>query len=84
MAVGIHIATIVMKPVNQAGQVVNRQQASCAEMLRVTSEMRILEDATIPNTADFPTVKAYLEAEAGDDYVLNHMDQSQIITYHSP
>jgi hypothetical protein len=81
MAVGVHVVRISLVPINSAGQVVNKDTATMKEMLDTSTEPRVLADATIPNSTGNPTIRAYIEAEAGDDYVLKHVDQSLIITY---
>lgn len=40
----------------------------------------IAVDAGIPNTTGNPTLEDYLEAEAGDDYILNLLTESSVIT----
>ena len=84
MAQPIHVARIACMPVNTAGVVVNKNQATIAEMMQTSSEERVIIDPLIPNTALNPTPKAYLELEADDDFVLNHIDQTYIITYLIP
>ena len=81
MAVPIHIARSALMPVNAAGVVVVKNQATIGEMMQTSTEERVIADGNIPNSALNPTPKAYLELEAADNYVLNHLDQTYIITY---
>lgn len=81
MAIGIHVATIVLKPVSAYGTVINKDTASMLSMLESTEEHRVMEDASIPNTAGFPTIANYLKLEADDNYIIRHLDQYMIITY---
>jgi hypothetical protein len=81
MATPIHIARIAIMPVNSAGVVINKNTATVGQMLQTSSEERVIVDSTLPHTAGNPTPKAYLELEAGDDFILNHIDQTYIITY---
>ena len=83
MAISIHVATVAVLNVDSLGNVVSKDDPSVtiAQQLKTSLEHRVLEDSAIANTSGNPTVKAYLEAEASDDYVVKHMDQSTIITY---
>jgi archaellin len=83
MSIALHVATIALMPVNSAGVVVNKNQATIKEMMRTSSEMRVISDVALPNTANNPTVADYLELEAADGFILNHLDQTYIITYGS-
>jgi hypothetical protein len=81
MATPVHIAYIQLMPVNSLGVVVDKNDATIKQMLTTSSEPRVIADPAIANTATNPTPKAYLELEAADDFILNHIDQTQIITY---
>ena len=81
MATPIHVATLAIMPVNSAGVVVNKNQASIREMAQTSSEIRVVADSTLPHTANNPTIKTYLELEAADEFILRHIDQTFIITY---
>jgi hypothetical protein len=63
------------------GAVVNKNTATVAEMMKTSSEDRVIADVAIPNTAFNPTPKTYLELEAVADYILYHLDQTYVITY---
>ncbi len=80
MAIGIHVATLGMVKVNDLGAPLP-DGPSIAEVMASSSEIRVLYDATIPNTSGNPTIQAYLEAEAADDYVVRVLNQSFIVTY---
>lgn len=83
MALNIHVARVAVLNVDMAGNVVKKDDPTVTlrQQLQTSMDHRMLEDVSIPNTAGNPAVKAYLEAEAGDDYVLQHIDQTTIITY---
>jgi hypothetical protein len=81
MAIPIHIARIQLMPVNSAGVVVNKNEATIGQMMQTSSEERVIADTLIPNSATNPTPKAYLELEANDEFILRHIDQTYIITY---
>lgn len=83
MAMNVHVARVGFLKVDGLGNVVSKDDVSgtLASQLSGSHEHRVIEDSSIANTSGNPTVKAYLELEAADDYVLNHMDQTTIITY---
>lgn len=45
-----------------------------------STEHRILPDVANGNTANYPTIPAYLVLEAGAGYKFAHMDQTYVIT----
>lgn len=79
----VHVARVGFLNVNAVGNVVNKNDKNTTiyEMATTNSEHRIIVDAGIPNTANNPTVKAYLELEASSNYVLQYMDQNTVVTY---
>jgi len=86
MAIGIHVARVNFVAVDGSGQFIDKNAdtanpATIAEMLNFSNQHRVVADAGIANTANYPTVPAYLEAEAVDNYVIHYMDQNMIITY---
>ena len=84
MAIGIHIARVGFFQVDRTGNVLKKDDDSTTlgQTLSGSSEHRIITDTSISTTTNNPTVKAYLEAEAAADYVMEYMDQNSIITYH--
>lgn len=84
MAIGIHVARIGVFNVDATGVVRKKDDPSVTirQQLETSIDHRVIEDSLIPNSSGNPTVKAYLEAEADDDFVLQHIDQNSIITYH--
>jgi hypothetical protein len=81
MATPIHVAYIALLPVNSLGAVIKKNEATIGQMANASTEPRMIADSAIPNTATNPTPKAYLELEAADDFILKHIDQTQIVTY---
>lgn len=77
----IHVARIALMPVNSVGTVINKNSSTVGQVMQSSTEERVMVDTLIPNTANNPTPKTYLELEAGDDFILNHIDQTYIITY---
>lgn len=45
-----------------------------------STEHRVQPDATIPNSAGYPTIPAYITAEVAAGFRLAHMDQTYIVT----
>lgn len=84
MAIGIHVARVGFFNVDDTGSMLSKDdpQVTIKQYLQTESQHRLVIDPSIPNTSGNPTVKAYLEAEADADYVLEYMDQNTIITYH--
>ena len=86
MAIGIHVVRVNIVPVNSAGQFIDKNAettnpATIGEMTDFNNEHRIIPDIAIANSADYPSVPAYIEAEAGINFVVHYMDQNMIITY---
>lgn len=83
MAVGIHVVRVGFLKVDGTGNVIDKNSptTTIGDHLAGSHDHRVIPDANVPNSANHPTVKAYLEAEAGDDYVLEYQDQNTIITY---
>lgn len=83
MAISVHVARVGFFNVDNVGNVLKKDDVSVSlkQQLQTSIDHRVIEDAVIPNSSGNPTVKTYLEAEAGDDFVLYHMDQNTIVTY---
>lgn len=81
--VNIHIVRTGIVNVDAMGNVLRKDDPSITikQQIATESQHRVLEDANIPNSVGYPTVKRYLELEADDYYVLRHIDQTTIITY---
>lgn len=83
MAISVHVARVTVLSVDHLGNVLKKDDPSITlkQHLSTSMEHRVLEDAAIPSTANNPSVKAYIEAEAASNYVLQYMDQTTIVTY---
>jgi len=84
-AVRAHYAQVELLHVNpDTGAIIDRNDPtqSIKSQLRMDIQARLIADSNIPNTSGNPTVKAYILAEAASGYVLGHIDQYIIITYH--
>lgn len=82
MAVESHLVELGLFHVDDLGNVYQRGNDSrtIKETLSFRTEHRIVEKAGNSNTAGNPTVEAYLELEAGDDFQLKQITQSFIVT----
>lgn len=76
----VHVARVDLVHLTKDGNPVKKANTTIGDMMTASHEHRVLEDAGIPNSTGFPTVKAYLEAEYDSGFVLRHMDQYYIIT----
>jgi len=88
----IHVAQIVLVQIDsETGLPFKKETAKLSDYTSPKSvsitrardfstEHRILPDVAIPNSANYPTIKAYLEAEAGGGFKFAHMDQTYVIT----
>ena len=83
MAIGVHIARVGAFNIDPTGNVIKKDDpdVTIKQQLVTTLEHRVIADTTIANSTSNPTVKTYLELEAGNDFVLHYMDQNSIITY---
>lgn len=81
-AVGVHVARISVFTVDSNGNRIDKSRGahSISTMTHTSTSILVIPDASIPNSAGYPDVKAYLEAETADGFELKHMDQSFIIT----
>lgn len=79
----VHVAIIGMIPVSKTGTVKLKNDMTLGDRMVYSEEPRVLVDVALPNTAGYPTIKAYLEAEAGGGFKLQHLDQNYVITYDS-
>lgn len=81
MAINLHVAKTRFVPVNTVtGLVVDKNSptVTIGETLRTRSEHRVVPDASLPHTANWPNLTAYLTAEL--PFSLVKLTQSLIIT----
>lgn len=82
MAFGIHVVNVGLFNVDAAGNIIKKDDSTTLRQHLSTSiEHRIISSSDVPTSSGSPTVKEYLILEAASGYVLNHMDQTTIITY---
>lgn len=88
MAIPTHVAIIgpVQVPTGTSGsiQIKDDRGYRLADAKNHSSQMRVLVDPEIDNTAGNPTIKDYIELEGADDFQLMHVDQTFIITQTLP
>ena len=83
MAIGVHFVRLGLFTVDINGARIDKSGlgASINTMKSTSMEFLVIPDSSIPNSSGYPTMKEYIQLEAADDYVVNHIDQSIIITY---
>ncbi len=81
----VHVARVGLFTVDQNGARIDKSSPNTTiNQLKVSRlEMLVIPDAAIASSANYPTVKNYLEAEATAGFKLQHMDQSYIVTYNT-
>lgn len=80
MAANIHVANMGQVKVNSVGAVVEKTQATIAQVMVADTVSRVLPQADNANTAGHPTLEAYLQREFDDGFTLIHLDQYTVIT----
>ena len=83
MAIGVHYVRVGLFTVDVNGARIDKSgsSASINTMKSTSMEYLVIPDASIPNSAGYPTIKHFVELEAASNYVVYHIDQSIIITY---
>lgn len=81
----VHVARISVFTVDSSGNRIDKSRGnhSISTMTNTSMDILVIPDASIPNSAGYPNVKTYLEAETADGFEFKHMDQSYIITAES-
>jgi hypothetical protein len=82
LAIEVHFVGIELVRVDQNGQIyhTSTSQKSIKDSLNFTTEHRITPDLDIPNSANYPTIKEYLNLEGAQDFEPVQIGQSFIIT----
>lgn len=78
----IHVVNTGLFPIDATGNVITKTSRTTTinTMLTTSMEHRIIPDDSIATSADYPSVKDYLIAEEALGYLLQHMDQTYIVT----
>lgn len=75
----IHTVYVTPTPVIN-GTVINKETATIAEVAASDTEMRVLPNDTVPNSADRPSIDTYLQRESGAGYSTKVVNNTIIIT----
>lgn len=75
----IHVATIGMVQVDASGNILTGTY-TIKQRITANTEMRVLPNTNIPNSAAYPTIENYLIAEQAGGFKFKHIDQNIIIT----
>jgi hypothetical protein len=79
----VHVVNVAYRKVDAVGNVLTKDDT--AETLKqhmvFDHQYRVIPDPDVPNSANSPTVAAYIQAEAVDDFVVQHIDNTTVITY---
>lgn len=80
MPVTAHTAYIGPAYVLPSGTVKAKDRMTIADMLQATQEMRVVPDATIPNSANYPTIEQYITLEAAAGFKVKAINGTIIVT----
>jgi hypothetical protein len=85
MAISMHYVNVGTFTTDSSGNRIDKSSGthSINTMLNTRLETLIIPAGDVPNSSSYPTIKAFLAAEADDGYVLYHLDQSICITYNT-
>ena len=80
MSLNVHVATIGFVKVDVNGNAINMNTATIAAVASGSSDNRVIPDPNIPNSAGYPTISTYLNAEYASGYKLLFIGPNMIIT----
>ena len=75
----IHVAKLGLVKLDTLGNLLAAEYTIKAR-ITANEEIRVLPDASIPNTVNTPTIEDYLAAEDAANFKFVHMDQTYLIT----
>ena len=76
-----HVVRVGLRKIGPGSPGVLIQEDSAVSAgLEFSAEHRIFPKDGVPNSADFPTIEVYIEAEATAGFILRHMSQNIIVT----
>lgn len=83
MAIGVHFVRLGLFTVDINGARIDKSGsgASINTMKSTSMEFLVIPDASVPNSSGYPTMKNFIQLEANNNFVVNYIDQSIIITY---
>lgn len=81
----VHVVSLEMVRVARDGSVyhITNTTKSIKETLTFSTDWRITPDTDIPNSANYPTLKDYLNLEAAAGFAPVQVTQNTVITYHA-
>ena len=75
----VHVVYVrPMQVVNN--QVVDKSEATIAQMTKASMEIRIVPDGDVASSTGSPSIKDYLVAEDAAGFALAHIDNTMIVT----
>ena len=79
----VHYVNIGLFNVDRYGVKINKDDPSTTinDMMYSSMDHLVIPAADVPNSSNYPSIKAYLKAEAEDGFKMTYMDQTKIITY---
>jgi hypothetical protein len=82
----VHVARVGLFTTDQNGQRLDKccPSTTINQMKNTKMEFLIIPDSTNSNTSGYPTIAEYLKLEVVQGFILNHLDQSFVITYKTP
>jgi len=75
----VHTVYVTPTP-TLSGSPIAKESATISQMMNADTEMRVVPDIDVPNSAARPTIKAYIEAENGDGFLVKSVTNTTIIT----
>jgi len=75
----VHVTYLTPTPVLN-GVVINKGNATIAEMMKADTEMRVVPDQTNSNTTDSPTLETYLDRENQQGFLVKSVHNTMVIT----
>lgn len=82
MQLDVHVARVGIFNVDSLGNRIDKSNpnTSINQLKATRQDALVIADSNYPNTAGYPTIKSYIEAESNAGYELLYMDSSFVIT----
>jgi hypothetical protein len=79
----VHFANVGLFTVDPQGNRIDKNSVNTTikTMLNTSMASLVIPATDVPNSANYPTLKDYLKAEAASGFKLYHLDQYVVITY---
>ena len=75
----VHVVYITQTPVLN-GIPIDKESATIKEVINSDTEMRIVPDASVPNSSGKPSIKEYIELENAAGFKLGSITNTMIVT----